>query len=105
MVNLCINFFSLIIDFDAIPTDFVQPYIKQEIPEYHFDNNDYVNEDLKVEHENGDYSEVKNFKGSDPDWHLQVTFLKNGTKSLPKFTSENLNNKWLEDRCLFGVHF
>ena len=36
---------------------------------------------------------------------LQVTFLKNGTKSLPKFTSENLKNKQLEDGCLAGSHF
>ena len=33
---------------------------------------------------------------------VQVTFLKNGTKSLPKFTSENLKNKRLEDGCLAG---
>ena len=36
---------------------------------------------------------------------LQVTFLKNGTKSLPKLTSENLKNKWLEEGCLSGVDF
>ena len=33
---------------------------------------------------------------------VQVTFLQNGTKSLSKFTSENLKNKRLEDRCLAG---
>ena len=37
--------------------------------------------------------------------HLRVTFLKNGTKSHPKFTSENLKNKRLEDKCLAGIHF
>ena len=33
---------------------------------------------------------------------LQVTLLKNGTKILPKFTSEHLKNKRLEDGCLAG---
>ena len=28
-----------------------------------------------------------------------------GSKSLPKFTSKNLKNRWLEGRCLAGVHF
>ena len=36
---------------------------------------------------------------------LQVRFSQKGSKSLPKFTSENLNNKWLQDGCLDGVHF
>ena len=36
---------------------------------------------------------------------LQVTYLKNGTKSLAKFTLENLKNTQLEDRCLAGGHF
>ena len=36
---------------------------------------------------------------------VQVTFLKNGTKSLPKLTSKNLKNKRLDDGCLAGSHF
>ena len=36
---------------------------------------------------------------------VQVTFLKNGTKSLPKLTSENLKNKRLEDGCIAESHF
>ena len=36
---------------------------------------------------------------------LQMTFLKNGTKSLPKITSENLKNKQLKNKCLDGSHF
>ena len=36
---------------------------------------------------------------------VQVTFLKNGTKSLPKLTSENLKNKWVEDGCHAGNFF
>ena len=35
---------------------------------------------------------------------LQVTFLKNGTKSLPKLTSENLKNKQLEEGCLADIY-
>ena len=31
---------------------------------------------------------------------LQVRFSQKGSKSLPKFTSENLKNKWLEDGYL-----
>ena len=37
-----------------------------------------------------------------PQIKIQVTFLKNGTKSLPKFTSENLKNKRIDDGCLVG---
>ena len=36
---------------------------------------------------------------------VQVTFLKNGKKSLPWLTSENLKNKRLEGRYLAGSHF
>ena len=36
---------------------------------------------------------------------IQVTFLKNGTKSLPKLTSENLKHKLLANGCLAGSHF
>ena len=37
--------------------------------------------------------------------HLQVRFSQKGSKSLPKFTSENLKNKQLDDRSLDGSHF
>jgi hypothetical protein len=36
---------------------------------------------------------------------LQVRFSQKGSKSLPEFTSENLKNIQLEDRCLAGGHF
>ena len=36
---------------------------------------------------------------------IQVTFLKNGTKSLPKLTPKKLKNKRLEDGCLAGADF
>ena len=36
---------------------------------------------------------------------ILVTFLKNGTKSLPKLTSENLKHKLLGNGCLAGSHF
>ena len=39
------------------------------------------------------------------DDNLQVRFSQKGSKLLPKFTSENLKNIWLEDGCLAGVHF
>ena len=35
---------------------------------------------------------------------LQVRFSEKGLKPLHKFTSENLKNKWLEDRCLARIH-
>ena len=35
---------------------------------------------------------------------LQVRFSQEGLKSFPKFTSENLKNKRLEDECLAGSH-
>ena len=34
---------------------------------------------------------------------LQVRFFQKGSKLLPKFTSENLKNKWLEDGCLAWI--
>ena len=36
---------------------------------------------------------------------LQVRFSQEGSKSLPKLTSENLKNIRLEDRYLAGGHF
>ena len=36
---------------------------------------------------------------------VQVRFSQKGSKSLPKFTSENLKNKRLEDGRLSGSHF
>ena len=35
---------------------------------------------------------------------LQVRFYQKGSKTFPKLTSENLQNMWLEDGCLAGVH-
>ena len=40
-----------------------------------------------------------------PNQLLQVRFSQKGSKSLPKFTSDDLKIKWLEDRCLAVVHF
>ena len=36
---------------------------------------------------------------------VKVRFSLKGSKSLPKFTSENLKNKWLENGCLAGSLF
>ena len=37
--------------------------------------------------------------------YIQVRFSQKGSKSLPKFTSENLKNICLEDGSFAGVHF
>ena len=42
---------------------------------------------------------------SDAVSEVQLTFLKNGTKSLSKLASENLKNNRLQNGCLAGVDF
>ena len=45
--------------------------------------------------------EIGNF--SNDVCQLQIMFSQKGSKSLPKFTSKNLKNIQLEDRCQVGV--
>ena len=39
------------------------------------------------------------------DFWVEVGFSQKISKSLPKYTSENLKNIWLENGYLAGVHF